>query len=56
MHDYASAKAFADFGRMEGAIKHEEDFKPMPYPEGTDKLNSCTIDKIVAWIADGAPE
>ncbi|MFT4665845.1 MAG: hypothetical protein ACI8YQ_002793 [Polaribacter sp.] len=56
MHDYASAKAFVDVGRVEGAIKHEDGFEAMPRPTGSDKLNSCTIDKITAWIADGAPE
>ncbi|MFK7807780.1 MAG: hypothetical protein AB8F74_08295 [Saprospiraceae bacterium] len=56
MHDYAAAKAFVDFGRVVGAINHNEGFKPMPFPTGTDKLSDCNIDKIEAWIADGAPE
>lgn len=56
MHDYAAAKAFVDFGRVVGAINHSDDFSPMPFPTGTDKLPQCTIDKITAWIDDGAPE
>jgi hypothetical protein len=56
MHNYASAKAFVEVGRIVGAINHEEGFSPMPYPEGSAKLSDCIIDKIEAWVADGAPE
>ena len=44
------------FERIVGAINHTEGFLPMPYPAGTDKLADCDIDKLTAWIADGAPE
>jgi hypothetical protein len=56
MHNYDAAKAFVAFGRIIGAINHQENFKPMPYPEGTAKLDACTIDKITAWVAAGTPE
>jgi len=42
--------------RILGSINHDDGFRPMPYPEGSDKLSDCNIDKIEAWIADGAPE
>lgn len=56
MHDYATSKAAVDFGRIVGAINHEEGFVPMPFPSGADKIEQCNIDKITAWINDGAPE
>ena len=39
-------------GRFEGAIRHDAGFSPMP--QGAPKLSDCTVDKIIAWIADGA--
>ena len=51
---YAAAKIVADFGRIEGAIKHEAGFSAMP--KGKEMLDQCTIDKIVAWLDAGAPE
>jgi hypothetical protein len=49
--NYADAAAFAAFGRIGGAINHDTDFEPMPYPTGTAKLSDCNISKIEAWIA-----
>jgi hypothetical protein len=54
LEGYANSKAAADFGRIEGAISHKADFSPMP--KGSDKLDQCEIDKIIAWIEAGAPE
>jgi hypothetical protein len=54
--NYADAAAFADFGRIGGAINHDTGFEPMPYPVGTAKLSDCNISKIEAWIAAGTPE
>jgi len=56
MHDFAAATAAVGFGRIIGAINHDTDFSPMPYPEGTAKLDDCKINQITAWINDGAPE
>ena len=39
-------------GRFEGAIRHDSGFSPMP--QGAPKLSDCTVDKIIAWIEDGA--
>ena len=46
----------AGFGSMVGALNHEPGFTPMPNPPGSPKIAQCDIDKIEAWIADGAPE
>ncbi len=54
MADYTSTKAAADNGRIIGTINHEDGFSNMP--KGGDKLDDCTIDKLTAWINDGAPE
>lgn len=54
--NYDDAVAFVEFGRILGAIKHEENFSPMPYPPGSDKLEDCEISKIEAWVAAGTPE
>jgi hypothetical protein len=56
MNDYDAAKAFVAEGRILGAINHEQGFEAMPRPEGSAKLDDCTIDKITAWVVDGAPE
>lgn len=39
-------------GRLAGAIKWDNGFSPMP--QGGEQLSQCNIDKIVAWIDDGA--
>ena len=54
MANYQDAKAFAEFGRLLGAIKHEAGFSPMP--KGGSKLDACSIAKVEAWIDDGYPE
>jgi len=54
LESYEQAKTAAGFGKMVGAISHEDGFTAMPY--GSDKLEQCSIDKISAWIEDGTPE
>lgn len=56
MHDYTTTKAAVDYDRIIGAINHDADFSPMPYPEGAAKLEQCKIDQITAWITAGAIE
>ena len=53
LHDYANVKVHVDNGSLLGSIKHESGFKPMP--QGSNKIPSCNIDQIEAWINDGAP-
>ncbi len=40
-------------GALLGSIRHDNGFEPMP--QGQPQLSACTIEKIAAWIADGAP-
>jgi len=54
LEDYANSKGAADFGRIVGAISHQEDFSAMP-PSGG-QLDQCIIDQITAWVDAGAPE
>ena len=56
MGNYQEALVAVGFDRIIGAINHESGFLPMPYPAGTEKLDQCDIDKLTAWINDGAPE
>ncbi len=53
---YDDAVAFVGFGRTVGAINHTSGFSPMPYPQGTAKLEQCDIDKIENWISNGTPQ
>jgi len=54
MGNYDEALAAVGFGRIIGSINHEANFSPMP--RNGAKLDDCTIDKVTAWINDGAPE
>jgi len=62
LHDYASLKAEIDDrpGRLIGSIKQDDGFLPMPrISSGSGEstmLEDCKIDKIEAWVNDGAPE
>ena len=50
---YDNVKIYADNGSLLGSIKHESTYRAMP--DKQPKLDKCTIDKISAWISDGAP-
>lgn len=39
-------------GKLMGSISHNSGFVAMP--QGQPQLSACTIEKIAAWIADGA--
>ena len=43
----ASAKSWANFAAIVGAVKHESGFMAMP--KGGAKLNSCEISNIEVW-------
>ncbi len=49
--NHSEIVASIDGGRFLGAIKHEQGFSAMP--QGGNKLNSCAISQIEAWIAQG---
>ncbi|MCB0677696.1 MAG: hypothetical protein KDC30_13450 [Saprospiraceae bacterium] len=51
---YDKIKIVANDGRLLGAIKGESGYVQMPF--GGQPLPQCTIDKISAWVADGAPQ
>ena len=54
LEGYDNVKKRVDDGLLIGAIRHEAGFSPMP--QGAPQLVECNIEKIEAWIADGAPE
>ncbi len=49
---YAGISAVANNGQLVGALTHDPAYSPMP--QGLDKLDECTINKIKSWIDDGA--
>ena len=52
LQSYAGVKAVAISGKLYGAINHSAGFSPMP--KGGNKMNSCSISKIKAWIDAGS--
>ena len=53
LNSYSGVKAVAQNGRLIGAISWSAGFQRMP--QSGNKLSNCSIDKIQAWINDGAP-
>jgi hypothetical protein len=51
---YTGVKIYADNGRLFGSINHDVGYKAMPQGS-TSKIDACSINKIKAWVADGAP-
>jgi len=54
LEGYTNLKFWVDMGRVQGSIKQESGFSPMP-PLGME-LNNCEIEKIISWIDQGALE
>ncbi|TVQ50894.1 MAG: cytochrome c [Saprospirales bacterium] len=54
LEGYDNLKFWVDNGRVQGSIKHEVGFSPMP-PLGYE-LSDCEVNKILSWIELGAPE
>jgi cytochrome c5 len=52
LQDHADVKARAENGSLLGTISHAAGFPPMP--QGGSKLSACNINKIRAWINQGA--
>ena len=50
---YSGTKKQVDNNNLINAIKHTAGFTPMPF--GKPMLSACDIDKIQAWINNGAP-
>ena len=53
LEGYSATKMFVDNMRLIGAITHMSGFSQMP--QNAPKLPECTLDKIQAWVNDGAP-
>ena len=53
LEGYDALKTYVDNGQLLGAIRHEAGFSPMPKNKA--QLLECEIEKIVAWVEDGAP-
>lgn len=50
---YAGMSEIAANGRLKGAVNHNPGFSPMP--QGQQKLDSCSIKRLNAWINQGYP-
>jgi hypothetical protein len=48
---YNAVKTYAQNGKLYGSITHSSGYVAMP--QGGNKMNSCTINKIKAWIDSG---
>lgn len=53
LEGYDKLLEIVNSGRLLGAVRHEPGFSPMP--QNQPQLVECTIQKIEAWINDGAP-
>ena len=52
LEDYDDLRKWVDNGILLKSMKHDG---ASPMPKNQAKMNSCDIDKIEAWITDGAP-
>jgi mono/diheme cytochrome c family protein len=55
LNTFNGVKTVADNGRLVGAITWASGYQQMPFGSPT-KLQDCQIEKIKAWVNDGAPE
>ncbi len=53
LEEYDNLKKYADDGSFYGAVSHSVGYSPMP--QGGAMLPDCDLEKINAWIQDGAP-
>ncbi len=53
LDNHGSVAAYANNGKLMGAITHSPGFSPMPKNSG--KLSNCKINIIRKWIEDGTP-
>ena len=49
---YNNVKTIASNGKLYGVISHSAGFSPMP--QGGNKMNACSINRIKAWIDAGS--
>lgn len=53
LEGYDAVKVYVDNGKLLSSIKH--DGKASPMPKNGAQLSKCVINKIEAWINNGAP-
>lgn len=53
LDNYTGVKAVVDNGKLYGSITHANGYSPMP--KNGNKLDSCSILKVEAWINMGSP-
>jgi hypothetical protein len=53
LEGYENIKPYADNGKLYGNVAHLPGFVPMPYE--SPMLDECTINKILDWTLQGAP-
>lgn len=54
LEGHANLQQYAANGQLIGVLRRLDGFAPMP--QGAPQLVECTIAKIEAWVADGAPD
>ncbi len=52
LEGYSNLKVYVDNGKLIGVINHASGFPAMP--QGSPQLGQCQIDKIEAWVDQGA--
>jgi hypothetical protein len=52
LDSYPAVKNYAQNGKLYGSISHSSGYSPMP--QGRNKMSTCDINKIKAWIDAGA--
>ncbi len=53
LEGYDALEKYIEDNSLLGAVRHDVGFSPMP--KGGAKLLDCEVEKIAAWINDGAP-
>lgn len=53
LEGYDNIKPYAQDGRLYGNVAHLPGYVPMPYE--SQKLDDCTINKILDWTLQGSP-
>jgi len=54
LEGYSQIKNYADNGSLVGVIRHDAGYSPMPKNQAM--LLECEIEKVEAWILDGAKD
>ncbi len=52
LDNYTNVKTYVQNGKLYGSINHSSGYSPMP--QGGNKMSTCDINKVKAWIDAGA--